>query len=298
MPILLITLILLRLAEDSPRPVPLEHLGGFDAQVTAGGIGDRQEPAIPGDLLGPQRLGKRPLARRPPSRWANRQPVPACDPEPGLGGHRDRRPRTSVPGRYRQQHRPPSDPRDLSTRRTRSHFPPGPGSADSRDSERVLCPASIEPFRRGGPGLRQRDSRPGDQVSRRPRGGTVRSARGCAVARSWTSRPGSDCSASDRPTVQIHGARDRRLAKRGPNAPGSVLDGRDAHLSSRAESAPWQLLAEIRYDPIPVEGIAWDGGDLILAAEEGRGLYRLSESIWRASAQRDLGHSAGTKKAK
>jgi hypothetical protein len=53
----------------------------------------------------------------------------------------------------------------------------------------------------------------------------------------------------------------------------------------RNESAAWRLVAEVRYEPLPVEGIAWDGRDLILAAEEGRGLYRLSEATWRAAAR-------------
>jgi hypothetical protein len=53
----------------------------------------------------------------------------------------------------------------------------------------------------------------------------------------------------------------------------------------RNESQPWRLVAEVRYQPLPVEGIAWDGRDLILAAEEGRGLYRLSEKTWRAAAR-------------
>ena len=44
---------------------------------------------------------------------------------------------------------------------------------------------------------------------------------------------------------------------------------------------PWRLLAEVRYESLPIEGIAWDGRDLILAAEEGRGLYRLPEASWR-----------------
>ena len=54
----------------------------------------------------------------------------------------------------------------------------------------------------------------------------------------------------------------------------------------RGESPPWQLLAEVRYESLPIEGITWDGRDLILAAEEGRGLYRLAEATWRAAARR------------
>jgi hypothetical protein len=51
----------------------------------------------------------------------------------------------------------------------------------------------------------------------------------------------------------------------------------------KGESDAWEKLAEVRYAPLPIEGIAWDGGDLILAAEEARGLYRLRERVWRAN---------------
>jgi hypothetical protein len=54
----------------------------------------------------------------------------------------------------------------------------------------------------------------------------------------------------------------------------------------RDESPPWRMVAEVRYEPLPIEGIAWDGPDLILAAEEGRGLYRLSQATWRAATPR------------
>src|SRR5262249_54900485 len=53
----------------------------------------------------------------------------------------------------------------------------------------------------------------------------------------------------------------------------------------RGEPSPWRLVAEVRYESLPIEGIAWDGQDLILAAE-GKGLYRLSEPTWRAAAAR------------
>ncbi len=52
----------------------------------------------------------------------------------------------------------------------------------------------------------------------------------------------------------------------------------------RGDAPPWKLAAEVRYAPLPIEGITWDGGDLILAAEEARGLYRLREATWRAAA--------------
>jgi hypothetical protein len=67
----------------------------------------------------------------------------------------------------------------------------------------------------------------------------------------------------------------------------------------RDESPRWRLLAEVRYEPLPIEGITWDGRDLILAAEEGRGLYRLTEAIWRAAAvARETRSDGATSKAR
>jgi hypothetical protein len=52
----------------------------------------------------------------------------------------------------------------------------------------------------------------------------------------------------------------------------------------RGEAPPWKLVAEVRFAPLPVEGITWDGRDLILVAEEARGLFCLREAAWRAAA--------------
>ena len=54
------------------------------------------------------------------------------------------------------------------------------------------------------------------------------------------------------------------------------------------QSPPWGLFAEIRYNPLPIEGIAWDGEALVLVAEGG-GVYRLSEKTWRTAGV----HAAG-----
>jgi hypothetical protein len=48
------------------------------------------------------------------------------------------------------------------------------------------------------------------------------------------------------------------------------------------ESPPWRLLAAVRYNALPIEGVAWDGRDLVLVAEGG-GFYRLSQKTWRAA---------------
>jgi hypothetical protein len=48
------------------------------------------------------------------------------------------------------------------------------------------------------------------------------------------------------------------------------------------DSDRWTLIGAVRYEADQVEGIAWEGDDLILVGE-GRGLYRIPSSAWRAS---------------
>jgi hypothetical protein len=54
----------------------------------------------------------------------------------------------------------------------------------------------------------------------------------------------------------------------------------------RAQERSWDLhlVAEIRYDARPIEGVTWDGLDLILVSE-GSGLDRLSEATWKCAAR-------------
>ena len=63
----------------------------------------------------------------------------------------------------------------------------------------------------------------------------------------------------------------------------------------RGKADAWDLMAEVRHAPLPIEGIAWDGRDLILAAEEARGLYRLREAAW---SERRTNHDGARSKAK
>jgi hypothetical protein len=65
----------------------------------------------------------------------------------------------------------------------------------------------------------------------------------------------------------------------------AVCSEKVTRIYRRGDATPWRLIAEVRYEPAPVEGISWDGRDLILVAE-GRGLFRLSETTWRAEAER------------
>jgi hypothetical protein len=51
----------------------------------------------------------------------------------------------------------------------------------------------------------------------------------------------------------------------------------------RGEIKPWELLAEVRHDPREIEGITWDGQDLLLVSEGG-GIDRLREAKWKLSA--------------
>jgi hypothetical protein len=57
------------------------------------------------------------------------------------------------------------------------------------------------------------------------------------------------------------------------------------YLRSPEETPPWRLVAEVRYRPMPIEGVAWDADALILVAEGG-GIYRLSEETWKSASAR------------
>jgi hypothetical protein len=49
---------------------------------------------------------------------------------------------------------------------------------------------------------------------------------------------------------------------------------------------PWQLISEITYELSSIEGVAWDGRDLVLVAEGG-GFFRIAEKTWRESLPRE-----------
>ncbi len=53
----------------------------------------------------------------------------------------------------------------------------------------------------------------------------------------------------------------------------------------RYDDPGWSLLAELRHDSLPIEGITWDGRDLILVSE-GRGIDRIAEATWQRAARR------------
>jgi len=55
----------------------------------------------------------------------------------------------------------------------------------------------------------------------------------------------------------------------------------------RGKDRPWDMVAELRYDPSSVEGVAWDGLDLILVSE-GRGVDRVAEATWISKRMREL----------
>jgi hypothetical protein len=67
---------------------------------------------------------------------------------------------------------------------------------------------------------------------------------------------------------------DRRLA---------VCAERVTRIYQRSARANWELLAEVRYKPTSIEGIAWDGDDLILVSE-GRGVDRIAGQTWKQAA--------------
>jgi hypothetical protein len=64
----------------------------------------------------------------------------------------------------------------------------------------------------------------------------------------------------------------------------AVCSGTATRIYRRGERqwSSLQLAGLVRYGSLPIEGIAWDGRDLMLVAEGG-GLYRLSEKTWRGS---------------
>jgi len=53
----------------------------------------------------------------------------------------------------------------------------------------------------------------------------------------------------------------------------------------------WQPLSEVRYPSEQIEGVCWDGRDLVLVAEGG-GIFRIAEKTWRDSAARRLSSSS------
>jgi hypothetical protein len=52
----------------------------------------------------------------------------------------------------------------------------------------------------------------------------------------------------------------------------------------RSGSAGWELQSAVRYAPAEVEGVTWDGNDLILVSE-GRGVDRIAEQTWKHAAR-------------
>lgn len=55
----------------------------------------------------------------------------------------------------------------------------------------------------------------------------------------------------------------------------------------RGAADAWEPAAEVRYASRPIEGVTWDGRDLVLAAEGEQGLFRLREAAWRAVATKE-----------
>ncbi len=88
-----------------------------------------------------------------------------------------------------------------------------------------------------------------------------------------------------------------RLAGFTEPATGSDLHGDLKHLAicssavtriygrEDVEKPGWKLLSEVRYPVAQIEGICWDGRDLVLVAEGGA-IFRIAEKTWRASPPR------------
>jgi hypothetical protein len=91
-------------------------------------------------------------------------------------------------------------------------------------------------------------------------------------------------------------------------ATGSDLDGDRTHLAvcsstvtriyrrDDVQKPDWKLIGEVRYPAAPIEGICWDGRDLVLVAEGGA-ISRIAEKTWRDSTpQRSSVKQAPTQK--
>jgi hypothetical protein len=122
--------------------------------------------------------------------------------------------------------------------------------------------------------------------------------RAVVVAKTFDGRPAGMFALSlDRPAPLLRPVLPERLG----SLPGFVepatgaslaADGRSLAVCSydvarvygrdRRESDRWELLSTVRYEADGIEAIAWDGDDLVLAGE-GRGLFRIASSAWRAS---------------
>jgi hypothetical protein len=116
----------------------------------------------------------------------------------------------------------------------------------------------------------------------------------------------------DAPTPLLKPAEPRslgRLTGFTEPATGSDLDADRTHLavcSSRVtriyrrqdvKKHDWKPESEMRYPAAQIEGICWDGHDLILVAEGG-GIFRIKEKTWRASPPRRSNTPARTKPAR
>ena len=297
MPILLLSLVLLQVAGDPTKPVTLEHLGTFDVHVLPEASGIVKSRRFPGIFWVHNDSGNAPwlVAVRRDGRIVNRfrLAIPNLDWEDiaiddrghlylGDIGNNTGLLRTRVI--YRLEEPDPSSPADqdrpIPASMTVSFLlPPSnrfdaeglvfdQGTAvlvtkylDGREAELFAIPIGSPPPTPGHP-----------------------------VAIPMPVRPIGRLSGFTEPATGATLSEDRTLL--------AVCSTAVTRVYRRAKSDPWQLLAEIRYDPLPVEGITWDGRDLILAAEEGRGLYRLSETTWRARVKPPPSHLSAPSKAK
>ena len=57
------------------------------------------------------------------------------------------------------------------------------------------------------------------------------------------------------------------------------------YLRDDVQKYDWKLVSEVRYPAAPVEGICWNGRDLVLVAEGGA-IFRITERTWRESKPR------------
>ena len=226
------------------------------------GLGDRQEPAASRDLLGPQRLGQLPAL------FAIRR-----------DGTIVREFRLSVPN---------IDWEDIATDDQGHLYLGDIGNNGGLLAVRAST-GSTSPTRRGRPRIRPRSGASFYRFPRRPirrRGPvlTIGSGSAIVVSKRLDGReaelfavpfePPAPLLRPAMPAADRHLARLRRARHRGrlsaDPSPGGLLVRRDQGLQRSEKERPGTLLAEVRYGPQAIEGISWDGVDLILVSE-GRG---------------------------
>ena len=271
-PLLIMTAVLLA----AGPPSDLEALGKFDLRAipeASGIVKSRRYPGSSGCTT--IRATLPPCSRSAATERSSVSSALAVA-EYRLGGHRGRRRRATLSGRYRQQRRPAGDPGDLPDRRAQ------PRKGRRRDP----LPSSPPPSTR----CRDRtDSTPRGFITMpRPASAIIVSKRFDGREAELFAVPFSPPAPLLRPATPQSESASCRDSWNPPPVPAcrrtagcwrSARAG-DQDLPARQGTARGTSPPKLRHDAPEVEGITWDGSDLILVSE-GRGVDRVAEAAWR-----------------